>query len=93
MGLFAKFTVCSFMAFTHLCIRPSSCIFSLPFPAEDNEEGGGDADRRGPGDPGMGKGLSREQKDGLDLVKHVMLSLDEEDGLDEIYTFRSEDCY
>ncbi|XP_041806017.1 X-ray repair cross-complementing protein 5 [Chelmon rostratus] len=63
--------------------------FFLPFPAEDNEEGGGDADRRGPGHPGMGKGLSREQKDGLDLVKHVMLSLDEEDGLDEIYTFRN----
>ncbi|XP_070831636.1 X-ray repair cross-complementing protein 5 [Chaetodon trifascialis] len=63
--------------------------FFLPFPAEDNEEGGGDADRRGPGHPGMGKGLSREQKEGLDMVKHIMLSLDEEDGLDEIYTFRN----
>ncbi|XP_076602838.1 X-ray repair cross-complementing protein 5-like [Chaetodon auriga] len=63
--------------------------FFLPFPAEDNEEGGGDTDRRGPGHPGMGKGLSREQKAGLDMVKHIMLSLDEENGLDEIYTFRN----
>lgn len=61
---------------------------SLPFTAEDNEEGGENADRRGPGHPGTGKGLSREQKDGLDMVKHVMLSLDEEDGLDQIYSFR-----
>ncbi|XP_035532170.1 X-ray repair cross-complementing protein 5 [Morone saxatilis] len=62
--------------------------FFLPFPAEDDEEAGGDADRRGPGHPGTGEGLSREQKESLDLVKHVMLSLDEEDGLDQIYTFR-----
>ncbi|XP_070693802.1 X-ray repair cross-complementing protein 5 [Pempheris klunzingeri] len=63
--------------------------FFLPFPAEEDEEGGGDADRRGPGHPGTGKGLSREQRNGLDMVKHVMLSLDEEDGLDQIYTFRT----
>ncbi|XP_042351153.1 X-ray repair cross-complementing protein 5 [Plectropomus leopardus] len=63
--------------------------FFLPFPAEEDEEGGGDANGRGPGHPGMGKGLSREQKSGLDMVKHIMLSLDEEDGLDEIYTFRN----
>lgn len=61
--------------------------FFLPFPAEDDEEGGGDGDRRNPGHPG--KGLSREQKSGLDMVKHVMLSLDEEDGLDQIYTMRN----
>ncbi|XP_040004024.1 X-ray repair cross-complementing protein 5 [Xiphias gladius] len=63
--------------------------FFLPFPAEDDdEEGAGDADRRGPGHLGTGKGLSREQKNSLDMVKHIMLSLDEEDGLDEIYTFK-----
>ncbi|KAM3607137.1 uncharacterized protein V6R79_002183 [Siganus canaliculatus] len=62
--------------------------FFLPFPAEDDEEGGGDADSRGPRHPGAGKGLSREQKEGLDMVKHIMLSLDEQDGLDEIYTFK-----
>ena len=55
---------------------------------EDDEEGQGDGDRGGPGHPGCGKGLSEEQKSGLDMVKHIMLSLDEEEGLDEIYTFR-----
>ncbi|KAF1382459.1 hypothetical protein PFLUV_G00144000 [Perca fluviatilis] len=62
--------------------------FFLPFPAGDDEEGGGDADGRDPGQPGTGKGLSKEQKSGLDMVKHIMLSLDEEDGLGEIYSFR-----
>lgn len=61
---------------------------SLPFTAEDNGEDGGDADRRGPGPPGTGKGLTREQRNGLDMVKHIMLSLDEDDGLDQIYSFR-----
>lgn len=55
---------------------------------EDNEDGGGDGPRSEPGHPGMGKGLSREQKEGLDMMKHIMLSLDEDDGLDQIYTFR-----
>uniref|UniRef100_A0A665WWP2 X-ray repair cross-complementing protein 5 n=1 Tax=Echeneis naucrates TaxID=173247 RepID=A0A665WWP2_ECHNA len=63
--------------------------FFLPFPVEDDEEGGGDADRSGPGHPGTGKGLSKEQKIGSDMMKHILLSLDEEDGLDEIYTFRN----
>ena len=71
-----------------LWVEFTVCIFSLPFPADENEEGGGDADNGGPSHRGMGKGLSREQKEGLDMVKHVMLSLDEEDGLDQIYTFR-----
>ncbi|KAM7407575.1 hypothetical protein PAMA_003343 [Pampus argenteus] len=64
--------------------------FFLPFPAgDDDEEGRGDADKGGLSHPGMGKGLSREQKSNLDMVKHVMLNLDEEDGLDQIYTFRN----
>lgn len=63
-------------------------FFSLPFPAGEDEEGGGDADRHGPGHPGTGKGLTSEQRDSLDMVKHIMLTMDEEDGLDEIYTFR-----
>ncbi|XP_017280010.1 X-ray repair cross-complementing protein 5 [Kryptolebias marmoratus] len=63
--------------------------FFLPFPVEDDEKGHGDGDRRDPGDPGPGKGLSREQKSGLEMVKHIMLSLDEEEGLDEVYTFRN----
>ncbi|XP_029967221.1 X-ray repair cross-complementing protein 5 [Salarias fasciatus] len=64
--------------------------FFFPFPVEEDDESSeGSGDRRGPGQPGAGKGLSREQKEGVDMVKHIMLSLDEEDGLDEIYTFRS----
>lgn len=55
---------------------------------EDKEESGGDGPKSGPGHHGMGKGLSREQNEGLDMVKHIMLSLDEDDGLDQIYTFR-----
>ncbi|XP_029314830.1 X-ray repair cross-complementing protein 5 [Cottoperca gobio] len=58
--------------------------FFLPFPADEDEEDEGDADSR----PGTGKGLSREQEIGLNMVKHIMLSLDEEDGLDQIYSFR-----
>uniref|UniRef100_A0A672JKJ0 X-ray repair complementing defective repair in Chinese hamster cells 5 n=1 Tax=Salarias fasciatus TaxID=181472 RepID=A0A672JKJ0_SALFA len=62
--------------------------FFFPFPVEEDDESSeGSGDRRGPGQPGAGKGLSREQKEGVDMVKHIMLSLDEEDGLDEIYTF------
>ncbi|KAM9804939.1 X-ray repair cross-complementing protein 5 [Neosynchiropus ocellatus] len=66
-----------------------SLQFFLPFPM-DKEAGGGGGDANGgasdhPG--GSGKGLTREQKSGLDMVKHVMLSLDE-DGLEEVYTFK-----
>uniref|UniRef100_A0A3P9BQI9 X-ray repair cross-complementing protein 5 n=1 Tax=Maylandia zebra TaxID=106582 RepID=A0A3P9BQI9_9CICH len=48
--------------------------FFLPFPVEEDKEG---------------KGLSREQKKNKELVKEMMLSLDVEDGLDEIHTFRN----
>ncbi|KAM4731159.1 X-ray repair cross-complementing protein 5-like [Anableps anableps] len=54
--------------------------FFLPFPVEDD---------RGSGDLGRDKGLSKEQQRGLEMVKHIVLSLDEEEGLDEIYTFRN----
>lgn len=56
---------------------------------EDDEEGEEDGGHGDPGHPGAGKGLSREQQSGLEMVKHIMLSLDEEDGLNEVYTFRS----
>uniref|UniRef100_A0A669F4C1 X-ray repair cross-complementing protein 5 n=1 Tax=Oreochromis niloticus TaxID=8128 RepID=A0A669F4C1_ORENI len=62
--------------------------FFLPFPVEEDKEGQGDSERRDPGHPGTGKGLSREQKKNMELVKEMMLSLDVEDGLDEIHTFR-----
>lgn len=55
----------------------------------DADEGAaGDGDRLGPRPPPQsGKGLSREQKQGLEMVRQVMTSLDE-DSLDEVYTFR-----
>ncbi|XP_034042069.1 X-ray repair cross-complementing protein 5 [Thalassophryne amazonica] len=61
--------------------------FFLPFPVEDNERDGGDGDSRMPDQPGAGKGLSMEQREGLEMVKHIMLRLEEEDGLNETYTF------
>lgn len=65
--------------------------FFLPFPLEEDEngQGDGDGDRRGPGHQGSGKGLSREQKEGMKMVRHIMLSLDEDEGLDEVYSFRN----
>ncbi|KAF7709735.1 X-ray repair cross-complementing protein 5 isoform X2 [Silurus meridionalis] len=59
--------------------------FFLPFPINANEEASGDGGPRPP--PQSGKGLSREQKQGLEMVRQVMTSLDEEDSLDEVYTF------
>uniref|UniRef100_A0A673JBG2 X-ray repair cross-complementing protein 5 n=1 Tax=Sinocyclocheilus rhinocerous TaxID=307959 RepID=A0A673JBG2_9TELE len=63
--------------------------FFLPFPVdgEDRADGGGD----GPGPSAApvrpGKGLSRQQTQGLEMVKNIMTSLEEEDGLEEVYTF------
>ncbi|XP_061697462.1 X-ray repair cross-complementing protein 5 isoform X2 [Syngnathoides biaculeatus] len=64
--------------------------FFLPFPAEDESmDEAGDASRGGPGAPGSGKGLSGQQRTGLEMVKHIMDCLDEQDGLDQIYTLRN----
>uniref|UniRef100_A0A9R1SB51 X-ray repair complementing defective repair in Chinese hamster cells 5 n=2 Tax=Cyprinus carpio TaxID=7962 RepID=A0A9R1SB51_CYPCA len=56
--------------------------FFLPFPVdgEDRADGPGASAR-------PGKGLSRQQTRGLEMVKHIMTSLEEEDGLEEVYTF------
>ncbi|MCJ8732790.1 hypothetical protein PDJAM_G00215350 [Pangasius djambal] len=60
--------------------------FFLPFPVDADEGAAGD--RPDPRPPFQsGKGLSREQKQGLEMVRQVMTSLDEEDDLDEVYTF------
>ncbi|TNN84455.1 X-ray repair cross-complementing protein 5 [Liparis tanakae] len=56
---------------------------------QDDEESGRDAGRGSPGHPGTGKGLSDDQKSSVDIVKHIMLNLDEENGLDEVYSFRN----
>ena len=42
----------------------------------------------GAGRSGCVKGLSQEQQKGLEILKEVMFTLDEEDGLDQVYTFR-----
>lgn len=34
------------------------------------------------------KGLTAQQKEGIDVVRKLMHNLDEEGGLEEIYTFR-----
>ncbi|XP_073503568.1 X-ray repair cross-complementing protein 5 [Phyllobates terribilis] len=59
----------------------------LPFPVDEDEDGagdGGDDGRR----LGPGKGLSAQQKDGIQMVRQIMFSLEGEDGLGDIYTFR-----
>ncbi|KAK7939534.1 hypothetical protein WMY93_002860 [Mugilogobius chulae] len=63
--------------------------FFLPFPADEEDTISEAGDGGAPGHPGTGKGLSHEQQQGLDMVKHIMLSLDEEDGLEEVYSFRN----
>uniref|UniRef100_A0AAQ5ZVH9 X-ray repair cross-complementing protein 5 n=1 Tax=Amphiprion ocellaris TaxID=80972 RepID=A0AAQ5ZVH9_AMPOC len=72
--------------------------FFLPFRLEEDEEGEGDADRRDSGHPGTGKGLSREQKSGLEMVRHVMLegflslstyvSVSESDAIEQLCMFK-----
>ncbi|XP_058520966.1 X-ray repair cross-complementing protein 5 [Ochotona princeps] len=67
-----------------------SLQFFLPFPV--GKEGGtgdrGDGlplDRHGPSFPP--KGITEQQKEGIQMVKMMMVSLEGEDGLDEIYSF------
>ncbi|XP_056146166.1 X-ray repair cross-complementing protein 5 isoform X2 [Lampris incognitus] len=63
---------------------------SLPFPVgeEDEEEEGGEGrDGGNSSQPGRGKGLSGHQKKGLEMVKQIMCALDDEDGLNEVYSF------
>ncbi|XP_066088543.1 X-ray repair cross-complementing protein 5 [Saccopteryx bilineata] len=68
-----------------------SLQFFLPFPV-DKEDGTGDrgegnlhSDHHGPSFPL--KGITEQQKEGIRMVKRVMLALEGEDGLDEIYSF------
>ncbi|XP_073401455.1 X-ray repair cross-complementing protein 5 isoform X2 [Dendrobates tinctorius] len=59
--------------------------FFLPFHVDEDGAGdGGDDGRRF----GPGKGLSAQQKDGVQMVRQIMFSLEGEDGLGEVYTFR-----
>ncbi|KAL2775055.1 X-ray repair cross-complementing protein 5 [Daubentonia madagascariensis] len=68
-----------------------SLQFFLPFPI-GKEDGTGDrgednlrSDHHGPSFPQ--KGITEQQKEGIQMVKKVMMSLEGEDGLDEIYSF------
>ncbi|XP_047401758.1 X-ray repair cross-complementing protein 5 isoform X1 [Sciurus carolinensis] len=69
-----------------------SLQFFLPFPI-GKKDGTGDRgdgnlylDLHGPSFPQ--KGITEQQKEGIQMVKKVMISLEGEDGLDEIYSFR-----
>ncbi|KAM7105197.1 X-ray repair cross-complementing protein 5 isoform 1-T1 [Molossus nigricans] len=68
-----------------------SLQFFLPFPI-GKEDGAGDggggnlpSDHHGSSLPL--KGITEQQKEGIRMVKRVMMSLEGEDGLDEIYSF------
>ncbi|XP_027631116.1 X-ray repair cross-complementing protein 5 [Tupaia chinensis] len=75
----------------HLKKSEISLQFFLPFPV-DKEDGTGDrgdgklrSDHHGPSFPQ--KGLTEQQKEGVQMVKNLMMSLEGKDGLDEIYSF------
>ncbi|NXV98777.1 XRCC5 protein, partial [Fregetta grallaria] len=68
-----------------------SLQFFLPFPV-DVDDGGGDTNAsvcsQVHRNSFLIKGLTEQQKEGIDVVKKLMHTLDEEGGLEEIYTFR-----
>ncbi|NXN99642.1 XRCC5 protein, partial [Rhinopomastus cyanomelas] len=68
-----------------------SLQFFLPFPVCVAEEGGDtSANIHSHTHRNLfpRKGLSEQQKEGIDVVRKLMHALDEEEGLEEIYTFR-----
>ncbi|NXI73703.1 XRCC5 protein, partial [Anseranas semipalmata] len=68
-----------------------SLQFFLPFPV-DGDDGGGDTSASVRSHLHRNsfprKGLTEQQKEGVDVVTKLMHSLDEEEGLEEIHTFR-----
>ncbi|XP_037767924.1 X-ray repair cross-complementing protein 5 isoform X2 [Chelonia mydas] len=68
-----------------------SLQFFLPFPVDD-EDGSGDTGDGRHSDMCRNsfprKGLTEQQKEGICMVRKLMFALEEEGGLDEIYTFR-----
>ncbi|XP_030065771.1 X-ray repair cross-complementing protein 5 [Microcaecilia unicolor] len=75
-----------------------SLQFFLPFPLDSDDDGGGSGEQNGGGGDWSykdeykgclpGKGLTVQQRDGIQMVKKIMMTLDEEGELDEVYTFR-----
>ncbi|NXG06645.1 XRCC5 protein, partial [Sakesphorus luctuosus] len=68
-----------------------SLQFFLPFPVVA-DDGSGDTSASVPShmhrNPFPRKGLTEQQKQGIDVVRKLMYTLDEEGGLEEIYAFR-----
>ncbi|XP_031813946.1 X-ray repair cross-complementing protein 5 isoform X3 [Sarcophilus harrisii] len=68
-----------------------SLQFFLPFPvdgedgSEDTDDSSFDSERHKPSLPP--KGLTEQQKEGVCVVKNIMMLLEGEDGLNEIYSF------
>ncbi|XP_061315338.1 X-ray repair cross-complementing protein 5 isoform X1 [Pezoporus flaviventris] len=68
-----------------------SLQFFLPFPVDVDDGGGGTSasvHSHIHRNPFPRKGLTEQQKEGVDVVRKLMHNLDEEGGLEEIYTFR-----
>ncbi|NXU79467.1 XRCC5 protein, partial [Oreotrochilus melanogaster] len=68
-----------------------SLQFFLPFPVDADDEGGDTSasiHSQMHRNSFPRKGLTEQQKEGIDVVKKLMHTLDEEGGLEEIYTFR-----
>ncbi|XP_029460979.1 X-ray repair cross-complementing protein 5 [Rhinatrema bivittatum] len=75
-----------------------SLQFFLPFPLDSDGGGGGSEEQNGGrGDWAYadrhrgslpGKGLTEQQREGIQVVKKIMTAFDEEGGLDEVYSFR-----
>ncbi|KAM9548730.1 X-ray repair cross-complementing protein 5 isoform 4-T4 [Guaruba guarouba] len=68
-----------------------SLQFFLPFPVDVDDEGGdtsASVHSHIHRNPFPRKGLTEQQKEGIDVVRKLMHALDEEGGLEEIYTFR-----
>uniref|UniRef100_A0A8C3TD46 X-ray repair cross-complementing protein 5 n=1 Tax=Chelydra serpentina TaxID=8475 RepID=A0A8C3TD46_CHESE len=68
-----------------------SLQFFLPFPVDDEDGSGDTVDGRHSDmyrNSFPRKGLTEQQKEGICMVRKLMFALEEEGGLDEIYTFR-----
>ncbi|XP_054685934.1 X-ray repair cross-complementing protein 5 isoform X5 [Grus americana] len=68
-----------------------SLQFFLPFPVDVHDEGGdtsASVHSQMHRDSFPRKGLTEQQKEGIDVVRKLMHTLDEGGGLEEIYTFR-----
>ncbi|KAM6348355.1 X-ray repair cross-complementing protein 5 isoform 5-T5 [Alca torda] len=72
-------------------LTATACVLSLPFPV-DVDDGGGDTSASERSQMHRNsfpkKALTEQQKEGINVVRKLMHTLDEGGGLEEIYTFR-----